>query len=275
MIKNINPDKNKESRYNIRVLDRAFRVLSLFTDGKPRTLNEVSESIGLSPSTTFRLLTTMVSHSYVRRNENNNQYQLGLACLYLARAYQDSNDIRKIALPELGSLRDDTKETVHLAIMDGMEVVYLEKLPGLYAMGIMSSRVGGRSPAHCTGLGKVFLAYLSPDEVRKYFTRKGLRRYTETTITDLPELMEHLAKIRDQGFGFDKGEHEYEVRCVAVPIFDINEQVIAALSVSGSSIRLDPLEENNEIIRKACDTASNISHQLGYLDKNKSRSNEV
>jgi len=275
MSKNTDSDKQKESRYNIRVLDRAFSVLSILSDGKPRTLNEVSEAIGLSPSTTFRLLTTMVSHSYVKRNENNNQYQLGLACLYLARAYQDSNDIRKIALPELEALRDDTKETVHLAILDDMEVVYLEKLPGLYAMGIMSSRVGGRSPVHCTGLGKVFLAYLSPDELRSFFAKKGLRRYTETTITDLSELLEHLATIRNQGYAFDKGEHEFEVRCVATPIFDINGQVVAALSVSGSSIRLDPLEKNKEIIQKACNTASSISRQLGYAGKNNPNSNRI
>ena len=261
--------KKKESRYNIRVLDRAFRVFSLLADGKARTLNEISEAISLSPSTTFRLLTTMASHNYVKRDDIKNQYQLGLSCLYLARAYQDSNDIRKTALPELETLRDETKETVHLAIFDTMEVVYLEKLPGLHAMGIMSSRVGGRSPAHCTGLGKVFLAYLPPDEVSSYFAEKGLHRYTETTITDLTELLIHLTTIRNQGYAFDKGEHEFEVRCVAVPIFDISEQVVSALSISGSSIRLDPLEENQDIIRKACKTASNISRQLGYTGKNK------
>jgi DNA-binding IclR family transcriptional regulator len=261
--------KKKESRYNIRVLDRAFRVFSLLADGKARTLNEISEAISLSPSTTFRLLTTMASHNYVKRDDIKNQYQLGLSCLYLARAYQDSNDIRKTALPELEALRDETKETVHLAIFDTMEVVYLEKLPGLHAMGIMSSRVGGRSPAHCTGLGKVFLAYLPPDEVSSYFAEKGLHRYTETTITDLTELVKHLTTIRNQGYAFDKGEHEFEVRCVAVPIFDISEQVVSALSISGSSIRLDPLEENQDIIRKACKTASNISRQLGYTGKNK------
>ena len=257
-------EQSGESRYNIRVLDRAFRVLGLLSDGKPRTLNEVSETIGLSPSTTFRLLTTMASHSYVKRDEKDNKYQLGLACLYLARAYQDSNDLRKIVLPELETLRDETKETVHLAIFDDMEVVYLEKLPGLYAMGIMSSRVGGRSPAHCTGLGKVFLAFQDPSQVRSIFEQRGLQRYTETTITDLDELMEHLEIVRQKGYAFDKGEHESEVRCVATPIFNIDGQVIAALSISGSSIRFDPLDKNTEIIRKACQTAANISLQLGY-----------
>jgi len=268
MIKSSHASNQGESRYNIRVLDRAFRVFSLLSDGKPRTLNEISEAIQLSPSTTFRLLTTMASHSYVKRNETKNQYQLGLSCLYLARAYQDSNDLRKVALPELEALRDETKEAVHLAIFDSMEVVYLEKLPGLQAMGIMSSRVGGRSPAHCTGLGKVFLAYLPPNEVSSYFAERGLQKYTETTITDMTELSKHLATIRRQGYAFDKGEHEIEVRCVAVPIFDMSEQVVSALSVSGSSIRLDPLEENQDIIQKACRTGSNISRQLGYTDKN-------
>jgi len=268
-------ENQRDSRYNIRVLDRAFRVISLLSDGKPRTLNEICKSINLSPSTTFRLLSTMASHSYVKRNEKNNLYQLGLSCLYLARAYQDSNDLRKIALPELEALRDDTKETVHLAIFDAMEVVYLEKLPGLYAIGIMSSRVGGRSPAHCTGLGKVFLAYMAQKEVHSYFTRHGLRKYTDTTIYELDSLENHLQDIRQNGYAFDKGEHEEEVRCVASPIFNMDGQVIAAISISGSSNRLDPLEENKEIIQETCKTAASISRQLGYTNKNNQIRNKV
>ncbi len=95
-----------DSRYNIRVLDRAIHILALLSDGKPRTPTEISDSIDLSPSTIFRMLSTLAYHRYVRRDEKTNQYQLGLMCLELAQAYLTSYDFRQVALPELEMLRD-------------------------------------------------------------------------------------------------------------------------------------------------------------------------
>lgn len=264
MTRGQNSDNQNDTRYNIRVLDRAISLLSLLSDGKQRTPNEISESIGLSPSTTFRLLATLAHYNYVKRDEQTNQYRLGLACLELARAYQDSNDLRKVALPVLEALRDDVKETVHLAVLDQMEVIYLEKLSGLHAIGLMSSRVGGRSPAYCTGVGKVLLAYQKPDQVKGYYNQLGLHPFTETTISDVEALMRHLQEVRDRGYAFDLGEHEPDVRCIATPIFDVSGQPIAALSISGPALRLEPLEQNLEIIQKAKQTSQSISRQLGY-----------
>jgi DNA-binding IclR family transcriptional regulator len=260
----VQAEKANEARYNIRVLDRAIRILELLSDGKPRTHLEVSEGIGLSPSTTFRLLATLCYYNYTKRDEHSNQYSLGLACLELARAYQGSNDLRRVAIPELEALRDDIKETVHLCVLDQMEIVYLEKLSGLHAIGIMSSRIGGRSPAHCTGVGKVLLAYTKPEVVRGYFQEHGLARFTDTTITNLEALENELSAIRENGYGFDHGEHEHEVRCVATPIFDISGEAVAALSISGPRDRMEPLHENIELIEKAKQTARQISRQLGY-----------
>lgn len=265
MNETIATETQNETRYNIRVLDRAIRVLFLLSDGKPRNLNEISEEISLSPSTTFRLLSTLSYYHFVKRDERMVQYRLGLACLTLARGFQDSNDLRTVALPELEALRDITKETVHLALLDNLEVIYIEKLPGLHAIGLMSSRVGGRSPVHCTGLGKMFLANFKPDQVLAFIEKFGLPRYTETTITDPDELISHLEQIRLQGYAFDKGEHEPDVRCIAAPIYNSEGQTIAALSVSGPAIRLDPLEDQIDLIKQTKQTANNISQQMGYV----------
>ena len=253
-----------ETRYNIRVLDRAIRLLSLLSDGVLRTPVEISEGIGLSPSTTFRILATLSYYNFIKRDEKTGEYGLGLACLELARAYQDTNDLRRVALPELEELRDEVKETVHLCILDKMEIVYLEKIGGLHAIGIMTSRIGARAPAYCTGVGKILLAYLDPEQVRAYFVRQGLPAFTGTTITDLDDLMCELENINRLGYAFDRGEHEHEVRCIAAPIFDINGLAVAALSVSGPSARMDPLEDKAELIEKAKETAMRISRQLGY-----------
>jgi DNA-binding IclR family transcriptional regulator len=263
-VNNHPPEKQNDNRYNIRVLDRAFRILSLLSDGKARTLQELSEGIELSTSTTFRLLSTLSFYRYVQRNEQNGQYSLGLACLELSQAYYESNDLRRVALPELETLRDEVKETVHLAVLDQMEVVYLEKLPGLHAIGLMGSRVGGRAPSYCTGVGKVLLAYLRPELVRDYYAARGLPYFTPTTITTLEGLAAELDIIRRKGYALDRGEHEDEVRCVATPIFNLRGEVTAALSISGPAGRMEPLDENCEMVQQAVQTAGTISMKLGY-----------
>lgn len=257
----------QQGRYNVRVLDRSIRILSVLSDGKPRTLTEVSKSIDVNSSTTFRLLATLASHNYVERDKQTGEYHLGLACLELARAYHAGNLLRRMALPELEALRDETTETVHLAVLDTMEVVYLEKLAGLHAVGLMSSQVGGRAPAHCTGLGKALIAHLDPEVVREHYAHVGLTRYSDATITSLDEMAAHLEQVRIQGYALDAGEHEVEVRCVAAPIFDLNNQVVAAISVSGPDGRMEPLESNQELIERTLKTAQVISGKLGYREQ--------
>lgn len=256
--------QTQQERYKVRALDRSIRILSVLSDGKPRTLTELSKSIQISSSTTFRLLATLASHNYVERDKQTGEYRLGLACLELARAYHAGNFLRLMALPELETLRDETTETVHLAVLDKMEVVYLEKLAGLHAVGLMSSQVGGRAPAHCTGLGKALIAHLDPETVREHYARMGLTRYSDATIVRLDEMIAHLEQVRIRGYALDVGEHEVEVRCVAAPIFDLNNEVVAAISVSGPDGRMEPLESNQELIDRTLKTARVISAKLGY-----------
>jgi IclR family KDG regulon transcriptional repressor len=261
---NASAGARSENRYNIRVLDRAFRILALLSDGKPRSLQHLSEEIQLSSSTTFRQLASLASYGYVQRDEQTNQYALGRACLELASAYYEGNDLRRIALPELEKLRDETRETIHLAILDRAEVVYIDKLQGLHAIGLMGSRVGGRAPAYCTGVGKVMLAHEPPQVLKQHFIRRRLRRFTEDTITSYTSLVMELASIRKQGYALDHGEHEAQVRCVATPIFDVKGRVIAGLSISGPADRMDPIDRNRGMIENARKTARNISMMLGY-----------
>ena len=264
MTKNAVAEVQSEKRYNIRVLDRTFRMLALLSDGKPRSLQQLSREIDLSTSTTFRQLATLVYYRYVERDEQTNQYKLGLSCLELARAYYEGDDLRRIALPELERLRDETRETVHLAILDQMEIVYIEKLQGLHVIGLMGSRVGGRAPAYCTGVGKVLLAHQSAPVIKPYFAGRKLQRYTDNTLTSVRALSAEFDLIRKQGYAIDHGEHELQVRCVAAPIFDMNGDVIAGLSVSGPADRMEPIEGNRKVIESATHTASQISSKLGH-----------
>jgi DNA-binding IclR family transcriptional regulator len=258
------PEAGKTNRYNIRVVDRAISVLNMLADGKPRTLTELSKEIEINSSTTFRLLATLLSHKLVQQDESTGQYRLGLACLELARAYSSGSEIRYIALPVLETLRNNTKETVHLAVLDELEIIYIEKLEGLHAIGLMSSRVGRRAPAYCTGIGKVLLAQTDPEQLDNQLKNRTLKRYTPATLVEKSELGHHLGYVRNQGYALDKGEHENDVRCVAAPIFNEAGEAVAAISVSGPKDRLDPVEENHTLIEQTREAARSISYQLGY-----------
>lgn len=261
------PPARPAGRYNIRVLDRAFRMLDLLADGIERSLTEISDAIGLNTSTTFRLAASLEYHRYLSRNEDSGKYTLGLTCLELAKSFQVGHALSRLAAPDLEALRDDVRETVHLAVLDGPDVVYLQKLPGLHAIGFLESRVGGRLPAYCTGLGKVLLAYADPVYVRELIagSHGTLERFTPTTITDVDELMDHLAAIRERGYAFDWGEHEPDVRCVAVPVFGKSGGIPAAISVAGPASRMEPLQENWAVIEATRATAAKISGKLGFV----------
>jgi DNA-binding IclR family transcriptional regulator len=257
--------KGNDDRYTIRSVERALNILSILSDGKQRTLKELSDVMEINKSTIFRFLTTLSNQGYVERDEQTAKYGLGIACLELVRAYHEGSDVRQIAYEELERLRDDTKETVHLAILDKMEVVYVEKFLGLHAVGIMTSQVGGRSPAYCTGLGKVLLAFEDPDRVRSYYKEKEFYRFSDNTIQNIDKLMDRLDKVRLGGYAFDQGEHEPDVRCIAVPLFNVTSEAVAAISVSGPASRMDPLESQVELIAKLKESARSISLRLGYV----------
>lgn len=261
--RNADTEQGSGDRYNIRVLDRAFAVLGILADGAPRTLVQLSAEADLNTTTVFRLLASLQSHGYVSRSPQTNEYSLGLACLELAHAYLGTS-IRSLALPHLLALREETRETVHLAVLDRMEVVYVEKLDALHAIGLMSSQVGGRKAAYCTGVGKALLAYQDQAAVGEYYAQHGMPHFTTSTLTTVDGLLDDLSGIRDRGYGFDLGENEAEVRCVAVPIFDGAGRAAAALSVSGPAMRLDPITENDDVIGLATSAATRISLALGY-----------
>jgi DNA-binding IclR family transcriptional regulator len=256
-----------ESRYNVRALERGLNILRVLADGRAWKLSDISAAAQVSNSTTFRLLSTLASFGFVERDEHTGSYRLGLACLELARAYHDASDIRRQARPVMEDLRNQTKETVHLAVLDGWDVVYLEKLQGLHAIGMMSSSVGGRSPSHCTGLGKVLLAHLDLAEVRAHFEQTGLTCYTSTTITDVDALLSHLQQVYAQGYALDLGEHESEVHCLAVPVQGMDGRTLAAISVSGPSARIDAIAQDEGFVEAIKEAARQVSGKLGHTPR--------
>jgi DNA-binding IclR family transcriptional regulator len=251
-------------RYVTRSVERALSILHLFILGEAEiSLSDISHQVGLHQSTVFRLLATLSAAGFVEQNANTGRYRLGPAALSIGQAFLRHSDLRQLAEAPLAQLRDRSGETVHLATLHGKDVIYLEKLPGLHPIGLMSSRVGERAPAHCTGLGKALLAHVPEEAVRQEFAA-GLRSYTPRTITRMNAFLPELSKVRQTGFAVDDEEHEQGVMCVAAPVFD-SHRVVAAISVAGPSDRIREGIRSRDLTEQVLTAAQDISSRLGRV----------
>lgn len=251
-----------EATYRIRSVERALGILEAFVEGGPGlTLSQICRATGLTPSTAYRLVTNLVRLGYLAPNTGSD-YRLGSSALRLAGAALAKLDLRTKALPAMGRLRDETRETVHLTTLDDCRIIYVEKLEGLHAIGMMGSRVGSTAPVHCTASGKVLVA-MGDDAHRERVLRDKLAPHTSRSITDPGELRAQLTEIRERGYALDWGEFESEVRCVAAPIRDHTGNAVAAISVSGPAQRMEPELAEGSLISRVVAAADEISRTLG------------
>jgi len=259
------PNNQWDSKSGVQSVYRALKLLEYVCtsdDHRGVSLSELSERIGLSKPSVYRLLNTLQAFHFVSKEPETGLYRPGPGLIELAQKGLERFEIRSIALPYLEDLQKKTNETVHLAILDSGEVVYLEKRESTQTIR-MYSAVGRRAPAHCTGLGKAILAFLPKDERRRILKEKGLKAYTSKTITSLFEFEAECERIRERGFAFDLGEHEKEIRCVAAPIFDHRGYPVAALSVAVPAFRTD-IDQLKIMGKEVWLTAVRISANLGY-----------
>ncbi|ABB14375.1 MULTISPECIES: IclR family transcriptional regulator [Carboxydothermus] len=247
----------------IQSVDRALRILDTFSlKEKELGVTEIANRLGLHKSTVFGLLRTLEHWGYVEQNQVTGKYRLGLKLLELGNRVKEGLDLRAVALPFLQDLVERYGETVHLAVHDRGEIVYIEKVEGPNAIR-MYSQIGRRAPMHCTGVGKAILAFRPEKEIEEIIRTKGLKYFTPNTITDPKKLHEELSLIRENGYSLDREEIEIGLRCVAAPIRDSQNTVVAAISVAGPSIRMTE-EKIQELIVSVKEAALEISKRLGY-----------
>lgn len=243
----------------IQVLERAFALLDVLarhTDPVP--LKDLAQATGLHPSTTHRILNDLTLGRFVDRPEPGS-YRLGMRLLELGNLVKARLDVRDAALDAMRELHKHTHQPVNLSVRQGDEIVYIERTYSERSGMQVVRTVGGRAPLHLTSVGKLFLAADEPTRVRAYATRTGLAGHTRNSITDLARLERELALIRTRGVSRDEEELELGVRCMAAGIYDDQGKLVAGLSISAPS---DRLEEGWEPRLK--ETAAGISSALGF-----------
>lgn len=240
----------------------AVRVLKAFS-ARHRTfgVSELARRLDLTTSTTHRLLATLAAEHLVEQDPVTGRYQLGLGVYDLIAAVSPGYDLTEAVLPPMTILRQRTGETVQVGVLDGREVVYVERLESTHTLRMFLD-VGRRNWAHCTGTGKVLLAHLPSDVLDRTLDGWELVATTANTIVDHAALRRELAAIREQGYATNDEEYEIGAVSVGAPIRDASGAVVAAISVAGPTPRMRP--ELTGITHAVVEAAAVASRRLGH-----------
>jgi DNA-binding IclR family transcriptional regulator len=250
-------------RYRIHVIDRAAQILDCFGfDHQELSVSEIGAKTGLHRSTAHRILMALEYNDLIKQNPSTGKYHLGIKLFKLGHQAVSQLNLREICRPFLSRLMNDTKETIHLAVLDDDQVLYLDKVEGPHALR-MPSRVGRYIPTYCTSLGKAMLSCLDDQEVKSILRRQTLKPHTENTVKNINQLLADLGSVRKRGYAVDNEEIEIGLRCVGAPLRDYTGGMVGAISVAAPSARLS--EKNTPVIgRMVIAIAAEISQKLGF-----------
>lgn len=223
----------ENNEIKVKSLQKALEILNLFTEKPVLGVTEVSEYFGLYKSTVHNILSTLKAMEYLEQDEETGKYRLGIQIFNLSKALGDTYSITKIAGPYMQELSNYTGERCYLAVPYRQEVLYLDAMYPADSIELMRSILGERAQMHCTGLGKAMLANMGEREISDYLEHHELEAFTENSITDKEKFKEELVRTKQRGYAIDDMEHEFGIKCIAMPVFDRTKNVYAAISISG------------------------------------------
>src|SRR5580765_6606811 len=230
--------KARSGRYRIHVIDRAAQILDCFGfDHQELSVSEIGAKARLHRSTAHRILMALEYNDLIQQNAENGKYRLGIKLFRLGHQAVSHLNLREICRPFLTRIMDETKETVHLAVLDEDQVLYLDKVEGPHALR-MPSRVGRHITTYCTSLGKAMLSCLEETDVKRMLQSQPFKVLTPNTIRNLDMLLADLRATRKRGYSIDDEEIEIGLRCVGAPIYDHTMRMVGAISVAAPSARL-------------------------------------
>ena len=220
--------------------------------GRPVRFSELLDDSPFPKATLYRFLQTLTSQGMLSYDVERQTYALGVRLVRLAHAAWTQSSLAPVARPYLDALSREMGETVHLAQLDGGQVLYVDKRNAREPIE-MFSQAGKVGPAYCTGVGKAMLAFLSEEELARVLPQQSFHRFTAKTFTSPESLREELHRIRARGYAFDDEEHEPGIICLAMPILTAGGRPLGALSVTTSTARksLADLETHAPTIRRA------------------------
>lgn len=243
-------------------VERALILLRYITDNEDGLgIREASRNFGYNPATVQKLVTALKSQGYVVQDEITGRYHLGPEAVQLGLIALSRLDVRRAARPYLETLSRDSGETVFLAIARGNGVVYVDKVVSVQPIR-MDAPVGADRPYNCTAVGKVLLAGMTSEEIEALYDGGAFEKRTENSILDADTMHGEVEKVRERGWARDREEFDYGAGCVAAPIYDHEGRIVAALTVSGPSERIN--RDLDRIIEMTKSRSEEVSKEMGY-----------
>ena len=245
---------------SVQVIERVFGLIDILAATESSmSLKDISAAAGLHPSTTHRILNDLVIGRYVDRAPQPGTYRLGMRLLELGNVVKGRLNVRDAALGPMRALHDLIEQPVNLSVRQGDEIIYIERAYSERSGMQVVRAIGGRAPLHLTSVGKLFLAHDDAQQVRNYALRTGLPGHTANSIREPAALERELSGVRRHGFATDNEELELGVRCLAVGVYDDQSHLVAGLSISAPSGRMD-----DRWLSGLRATAESISQSLGH-----------
>lgn len=254
--------EKESSEHSVRAIERALQILDCF-DARhvDLGLTEIAQRVKLHKATTHRIVATLMNQGYLDRSPDGQKYRLGLRLASLGSLVTSQMNLRRDSLPYLNQLSERFGETCDLSIFDNGEVLYIEVLRSNHALSIAAA-IGQRLPLHSTASGKIFLAFLPPEERAQYLA-SPLPSFTTRTFTSLELLNRQFEEILEKGYSVDDEEMEVGIRAVSAPVFNQAGKVIAAVSIPSPTSRMSE-KRLSEIAAGLLGTAAECSRRQGW-----------
>ena len=234
-----NPDQDPDSRDGaVQSVDRALHIIeTLAEDDEGYRLSDLAVRTGLSTSTVHRLLATLEKRRFVQFDRTESKWHIGAHSFSVGATFARRRNFVAQAMPYLRKLRDQTRETANLAVVDDESIIVLTRMESREIMRSLT-KVGGRVAMVASGVGKAVLATYSDEDVNAIIRHHGMPRLTEKSIVRASDLFRELTKVRRQGFAVDDEEACMGLRCIAAVIYNDCSEPLAAISVSGMTSRV-------------------------------------
>ncbi len=254
----------------IHSLDRGLSILEYLSKRKSAGVTEIASAFDIDKSTVSRILSTMVQHNMVYKNEETQKYSLSVGPLLFSYHVASNHQIMDLARPVLQRLTELTQETAHLCAMHNNRVFVIDQIKSAKNRFMKDPVMPGMTePFHCSAVGKCILAYMQPAEAHRLLEASEMSDYTDNTICDISELFTQFDQIREQGYALDLEEYSSKVCCVAVPVFDVYGYASHSLGISGESDLMRNPERFLRCVNYLKDSGKKLSEQYRALGNTK------
>ncbi|MGM0603371.1 MAG: IclR family transcriptional regulator [Bacillota bacterium] len=252
-----------DTKYQSKTIQKGLDVLNLFKTHNKLSYSEIRAKLNFSKATLYRVLYTLENNNYLSKDKNG-RYELGMNIFILGHRISKEYQLKKISDPIIQKLSKEINLTVHVGILNNLNVIIVNKAnpnDNFY----MVSRIGSSVPPHCTGQGKTLLAFSDRKIADKIINANGLKRFTPHTITNKDDFFKELNKINERGYAIDNSEHQERLKCFAVPILNTENKIEAALSVSGFKEYFKDEKRQKKYLNALKEAKSKIELKMGFI----------